>query len=172
MNQIEKDYTEYNYWANKRLVNWLDNIPMNIITTQIKSSYPSIYFTIYHLITTEGYWLSKITGTKYELPQIKEEALIFGEFKNQSRIFNEAVQQLRKEDFEREVEMDVKAKGIQLKGKYSVMELIHQCMNHSTYHRGQIVTMARTLGIEDEIPSTDFFIFKMNKQIDSNKNST
>ena len=169
MNQIEKEYTEYNYWANKRLANWLEKIPTDIITTQIKSSYPSIYFTIYHLITTEGYWLSKITNTKYELTQIKEEASIFREFINQSKIFDEAIQQFGKEDFERIVEMDIKAKGIHLKGKYSVMELIHHCMNHSTYHRGQIVTMARTLGIEEEIPSTDFFIFKMNKQIDSNK---
>jgi len=155
MNQIEKDYSEYNYWANKRLANWMENIPINIIISQVKSSYPSIYFTIYHLITTEGYWLSKILDTKYELPQIKEEASIFREFVHQSRMFNEVIQQFGKDDFKREVEMDIKAKGIQLKGKYSVTELIHHCMNHSTYHRGQIVT--------------NFFIFKMNKQVDSNK---
>jgi uncharacterized damage-inducible protein DinB len=33
--------------------------------------------------------------------------------------------------------------------------MIHHCMNHSTYHRGQIVTIARNLELTDP-PSTDF----------------
>ena len=39
-----------------------------------------------------------------------------------------------------------------------VWETIHHCMNHSTYHRGQIVTMLRQLGITN-IPSTDFITY-------------
>jgi uncharacterized damage-inducible protein DinB len=38
-------------------------------------------------------------------------------------------------------------------------DAIHHCMNHSTYHRGQIVTIARSLGIIDP-PSTDFMAWK------------
>ena len=34
-------------------------------------------------------------------------------------------------------------------------KMIHHCMNHSTYHRGQIVTMARNFGLTDT-PSTDY----------------
>lgn len=172
MDYIEKDYSEYNYWANKRIATWLKKISIDVVKSQIKSSYPSIYFTLHHILTTEKYWLSKILEKKMELPDIMEESLIFEVFTNESKIFNESIQQLTKEDFSREVEMDIKAKGIQLEGKYSVTELIHHCINHSTYHRGQIVTIARTLGIEDEIPSTDYFIFKMNKQIGAKKRSS
>jgi uncharacterized damage-inducible protein DinB len=36
--------------------------------------------------------------------------------------------------------------------------VIMHCMNHGTYHRGQLVTMFRQLGLE-EIPSTDLMTF-------------
>ena len=39
-----------------------------------------------------------------------------------------------------------------------VWESVHHCMNHSAYHRGQIVTMLRQLGITT-IPSTDFIVY-------------
>jgi uncharacterized damage-inducible protein DinB len=35
------------------------------------------------------------------------------------------------------------------------MYIIHHVMNHSTYHRGQLVTMGRELGFMDP-PKTDF----------------
>jgi uncharacterized damage-inducible protein DinB len=36
--------------------------------------------------------------------------------------------------------------------------IVMHCMNHSTYHRGQLVTMYRQLGLK-EIPSTDLITF-------------
>lgn len=39
-----------------------------------------------------------------------------------------------------------------------IWESIHHCMNHCTYHRGQIVTMFRQLGITN-IPPTDFIAY-------------
>lgn len=35
---------------------------------------------------------------------------------------------------------------------------LQHCLNHSTYHRGQIVTMARTIGLTDP-PMTDYILF-------------
>ena len=37
-------------------------------------------------------------------------------------------------------------------------EMIHHCMNHSTYHRGQIVTILREVGVTT-IPSTDLITY-------------
>ncbi len=36
-----------------------------------------------------------------------------------------------------------------------VYQVLHHIFNHSTYHRGQLVTMLRQVGLE-KIPSTDF----------------
>nr|MBP9197798.1 hypothetical protein [Saprospiraceae bacterium] len=43
-------------------------------------------------------------------------------------------------------------------GQSSIFNIIHHVMNHSTYHRGQLVTMGRELGISDP-PKTDFMAF-------------
>jgi uncharacterized damage-inducible protein DinB len=40
-------------------------------------------------------------------------------------------------------------------------EYIMHVINHSTYHRGQIITMARTLGITNGIPGTDYNFFHL-----------
>ncbi|MFZ1368754.1 MAG: DinB family protein, partial [Ferruginibacter sp.] len=42
--------------------------------------------------------------------------------------------------------------------KMPVYQMLHHVFNHATYHRGQLVTMLRQLGV-DKIPSTDFSTF-------------
>ena len=42
--------------------------------------------------------------------------------------------------------------------KQPVHEMLMHVFNHGTYHRGQLVTMLRQLGI-DKIPQTDFVVF-------------
>jgi len=32
-------------------------------------------------------------------------------------------------------------------------------MNHSTYHRGQMITLARQLGLKEGVPSTDLLYY-------------
>jgi len=39
-----------------------------------------------------------------------------------------------------------------------VWQLIMHCMNHSTFHRGQIVTMLRQFDVKD-IPGTDLILY-------------
>ena len=46
------------------------------------------------------------------------------------------------------------------KNKLSRYEYIMHVINHSTYHRGQVVTIARVLGIKENIPATDYNFFK------------
>ena len=38
-------------------------------------------------------------------------------------------------------------------------EYILQVINHNSYHRGQIVTVSRCLGVRDKIPSMDYEVF-------------
>ena len=38
-------------------------------------------------------------------------------------------------------------------------QMIMHCLNHSSYHRGQVVTQMRELGLED-IPRTDLIHFQ------------
>lgn len=46
--------------------------------------------------------------------------------------------------------------------KMPVYQMMHHVFNHATYHRGQLVTLLRQLGV-DKIPSTDFSTFSKGK---------
>lgn len=46
--------------------------------------------------------------------------------------------------------------------KQPVYQMLLHLFNHGTYHRGQIVTMLRQLGIE-KIPPTDFIVWSRKK---------
>jgi uncharacterized damage-inducible protein DinB len=47
--------------------------------------------------------------------------------------------------------------------KMPIYQMLHHVFNHSTYHRGQLVTMLRQLGVE-KLPSTDFSTWTMGKK--------
>jgi uncharacterized damage-inducible protein DinB len=47
--------------------------------------------------------------------------------------------------------------------KQPVFQVIMHVLNHSTYHRGQIVNMLRQLGIE-KIPQTDMIVWARMKK--------
>jgi uncharacterized damage-inducible protein DinB len=38
-------------------------------------------------------------------------------------------------------------------------EFILHVINHNTYHRGQIVTMCRSLGATEQVPAMDYEVF-------------
>ena len=69
------------------------------------------------------------------------------------------VKKLSGTDLEKVVKLDAPW----AKGELARYEFIQHMINHSTYHRGQLVTMGRVLGITDA-PGTDYNFFNL-KQI-------
>ncbi len=46
--------------------------------------------------------------------------------------------------------------------KQPIFQMLLHVFNHGTYHRGQLVTMLRQLGVEN-IPATDFIVWSREK---------
>jgi len=57
---------------------------------------------------------------------------------------------------EMEMAREINAKFI--KGHFKVSQLVQHCVNHSTYHRGAIVSMGRQLNL-NKAPSTDMLFY-------------
>jgi uncharacterized damage-inducible protein DinB len=47
--QIRQDYVEYNLWANQTIVNWLKAKPLDLMTQETPSSFPTIRETLLHI---------------------------------------------------------------------------------------------------------------------------
>ena len=153
-------YTQYNYWANELLLSVIERDMNNkMLDKEIISSFPSLRKTAYHLWDAEFIWLKRLTGESLNNWPSKNFNGTFSEAKEKillnDKLFIEFVEKLNVEKLsELFTYKNVEGKTF----TNPMWESVHHCMNHSTYHRGQIVTMLRQLGITN-IPSTDFISF-------------
>jgi uncharacterized damage-inducible protein DinB len=142
----------YNLWANERLTSFLATIDRGILYEKTGSSFGTIDRTLQHIQAAQIYWHAIIVKeqiNKFD-PPVRENAVeeviddlvtTSKQLINDLSIFSE--QQL----------MDrIQASD----SKQSRYEYVLHVVNHSSYHRGQVVTMCRALGITTEIPVTDY----------------
>lgn len=149
--------TAYNVWANTCIAELLKTLDDSILNKEQVSSFPSIKKTINHIWDAEFIWLtrlkeepitdwpSKLLPSNSPIDAFLKTSIEFNLFvKSKHETFfdsNTTYFNLKKEAF------STKNSGITL-----------HCMNHSTFHRGQIVTMLRNCGIT-KLPSTDLITY-------------
>ena len=143
---------EYNIWANQRIILFLKTIPGEFIDAPVMSSFSTIRKTIYHIWDAQVIWLSRLQGISLNKWPSEEYGDNFAGydlyFIQQSEDFLKFVETRSEGYFESTCfYKSMNGKDNQTKNGL----IIAHCMNHSTYHRGQIITMLRTLGITDLI---------------------
>lgn len=150
---LMKNYADYNLWANSTLVNWLKTKPEDLLEKEVLSSFPSIKLTLVHIYQTQVYWLSVLRKEPRQEPAPFAGTVedIFDLLRDQSAEFTDFVAEMGRERIE-DTHLIVNP---WFECNFQNFEYIMQVMNHSTYHRGQIVTMGRNLGFTDA-PMTDY----------------
>jgi uncharacterized damage-inducible protein DinB len=161
MKSLLSDYTRYNFWVNERLVNLFKSVDPQLIDKEIVSSFPSIRATLLHLWDVETLWLLRLNGispTEFPSKNFKggHDDIYQGLLKS-SQDFVDFVQEKPVEFFYDDITFTLMTAS----GTFtqSAGDMVHHCMNHQTFHRGQLITMARQLGIT-EFPRTDYIMFK------------
>ena len=162
MKQLLQQYAAYNIWANKKIIETANLLSEEQINKEIVSSFPSVYKTMAHLMEVEYVWwerlkllehtsmpgwfsgtFDELTKKLLELSQQWHNWIQNANEVNISHVF--AYQNSKKEHF-----------------KQPVYEMLLHLFNHQTFHRGQLITMFRQLGL-DKIPPTDFIVFSRKK---------
>ncbi len=150
------DFSRYNHWANQRLAALFESLDEARARQPIVSSFPSVHATVLHIWDAEKIWLERLNGRS---PRAFPSASFQGSFAEalegwvkQSADLAGFIAGQPDAFFEREIEFHNLA-GIP--GRLAAWQMIQHCFNHSTYHRGQLVTMARQCRLE-RIPATDF----------------
>jgi uncharacterized damage-inducible protein DinB len=164
MKQLLQQFAAYNIWANKILLERISQLSDEQINKEIISSFPGIYKTVLHMMDVESIWwqrlklaehvdfpsqtfkgnFAELSGLLLQLSQQWEDWVRKANEVNINHVF--AYQNSKKELF-----------------KQPVYEVLLHLFNHQSYHRGQVVTMFRQLGI-DKIPATDFIVFSRSKR--------
>lgn len=149
-----QNLTRYNLWANKRITKWLLSNDIEKLDASCNSSFSTIGLTVSHIWEGEIFYLSILNQIPFTKKRDNTTAYaIKGLIAHSEKIIQYASQldisALR-------VERSVQVKS--LSGTFTQSQLIQHCINHSTYHRGQIVTMAHQLQLS-KAPSTDLFFY-------------
>ena len=150
---LTRNYANYNHWANMTLVNWLRTKPADVLSREVPSSFPTIAQTLQHMWQTQRYWLGVLR--KEENPHAEPfngtPAEVLDGIVAHSEEMAAYINGLT-EDF---VSAPLKVTNPWFECNFPSFDYVVQVMNHSTYHRGQVVTIGRNLGLTDA-PMTDY----------------
>ena len=160
LQKLMSNYAEYNQWANETLVQWLWGKPEQDYYREMPSSYPSIVLTMNHILAVEEFWYAVISktipaGQRYVATEA-EHGEVFSSLLQQSALLTTYISSLDEMALAEEIYIDFPW----VKGKMPRYEFIQHLFNHSTYHRGQLVSIGRQLGYSDA-PMTDYNFFNM-----------
>ncbi|MBK7436408.1 MAG: DinB family protein [Saprospiraceae bacterium] len=154
-----QEIASYNIWANQTVTEWLRALPEEQWNQPITSSFVSIASTALHIVGAETIWLDRLLEKENPvwLPGVfrgSRTALLM--------LWAESSENLKSfvDQFD-SLEMDRTLSFKRINGDPVIMKHYHifaHVFNHSTYHRGQLVTMLRQVGYEG-ISSTDMLHF-------------
>jgi len=163
MKNTLKAYTSYNLWANNEMIKCVEKLSQEQLHQTIESSFNSVFKTILHIWDAEYIWLQRMQGNSikdWPSKMMDKDGFSTNLFLASSANFNDFVNACNDSFFDQNCEY-TNLKGEQFSTPFA--SVIMHCMNHGTYHRGQLVTMFRQLGLM-EIPSTDLITFERNQK--------
>ena len=163
MKKLLLQYAAYNVWANQRIVECISNLTDDQINREINSSYKSIYATLLHLWDAESIWWQRVKlQEQVDVPgsNFKGSVLELGNnLVKQSKQWKEWTGLATEAALEHEF---IYRNSKKEQFKQPMNEVLIHLFNHQSYHRGQLVTMFRQVGLET-IPNSDFINFSRKK---------
>ncbi|WEK35827.1 MAG: DinB family protein [Candidatus Pseudobacter hemicellulosilyticus] len=159
MKELLLQYAAYNAWANQRILDCITALPEASAHQALASSFPTLYATLLHIWDTESAWYQRVrlqehvirpgdsfTGTIQDLAT---------SIRHQDQVISSWVQQASEAALLHVMKYHTSKRE---PVKQPVWQVLMHAFNHSSYHRGQLVTMLRQSGVE-RIPNTDFIAF-------------
>jgi uncharacterized damage-inducible protein DinB len=153
---------DYNIWVTEQLVDWLSNYSEELLQKECPSSFTSIAKTLKHISDTQLYWSSMIRETptpqfdyvatsvdiKTEMENLVNEAKLLATYVKDN---NEAMRELYLIESE------------WFSSNFPKYEYLQHLIIHTTYHRGQIVTIGHNVGVQ-KAPMMDYNFWNVKRQ--------
>lgn len=149
----------YNAWANRKLVSFIVEAGEESAVILQKSSFSTIRETAFHIWDAEGIWLKRLKGESIrEWPSKNFSGSTSDGLKlmiEDSHEYVTFLNNLEDHDFLKRIDY-TNLSGSSFHN--TIQEILAHVMNHSTFHRGQLVTMLRVAGYT-HLKSTDMITF-------------
>lgn len=151
MNHAKNMY-KYHLWANKVLLERIQELPNNVLYKEANSSYPNIAQTFSHIYVVDVMWLQVLKGIGMQ--EALEASMSLLEKTNSYSVdefiksFEELASQYEEwmnsqKDLDQKINLNNPWSGAR---ETAYSEIVFHVANHGTYHRGNITTMLRQQG--------------------------
>lgn len=159
MKTLLVQFAAYNLWANGVLTTAVQALPHPLQVQPVNSSFPGLQATLLHMWDAESIWWQRLKLqeqiTRPSAQFSGSTAAVVKGLLEQSRQWAEWVQGAHKHMLEHQfIYRNSKRETF----KQPVYQVLLHLFNHSTYHRGQLVTMLRQLN-STSIPETDYIVW-------------
>jgi len=148
----------FNAWASRRIFDGAAQLAAADYLRDLKSSHGGIHGTLCHIVWAEQLWLHRWLGKPVPaVPQGKDLASLADVRARWEEV------EAERERFLRDLTDAKLADTIAIKpttgGEYrhTFGDMFRHAVDHSSYHRGQIITLMRQLGVKP--PSTGLILF-------------
>jgi uncharacterized damage-inducible protein DinB len=155
---IISDGVNYNYWARDRQLQSCASLTAEQFVRPVGGSFPSLRDTMAHMVAGEWLWLERWRGRSPhaliptgDFPAIEA---VVNRWNAVEHEFREYIANLDEEALARPLTY------INFQGEewsYPLWEMISHLLNHQSYHRGQVATQLRMLGVQP--PHVDFLVW-------------
>lgn len=149
---------DFNTWANREILGAIKKLTNEEFVRDLRTSYRSVRGTLVHILWGEWLWLERWRGVSHreifnqeDFPDAGTIEARWQPIEIERRKFIDTLT----DDFPKTRLSYVNTKGE--RWEYALGHMMQHVVNHSSYHRGQLVTLLRQLG--HPAPSTDFLIY-------------
>ena len=153
-----KTLYKYNRWANQKITAACRPLDPEAFNKNLGNSFSSIHDTLVHTMWAEWIWLERWKG------QSPKQPAVFSDYPTIDAIEKRWAEIASGQDAYiaaiHEASLTRRIAYTNLtdqRWEYSLVHMMQHVANHSTYHRGQVVTMLRQLGAK--AVSTDLLLY-------------
>jgi uncharacterized damage-inducible protein DinB len=158
---------DFHYWARDRMLDALEPLTPEQFTRDLGNSFQSIRDTAAHTYAAEWIWHARWMGTS---PSALVSADLFPDVATLRRTWSELESKVRS------LVDDLGEAGVNRVFEYRLLsgapgaspfwQMLQHVVNHASYHRGQVTTMLRQLGMQP-VKSTDMITFYRERTVSS-----
>jgi uncharacterized damage-inducible protein DinB len=152
-----RELIDYNYWARDRQLQACAALSQEQFLRPLGASFPSVRDSLAHLVAVEWIWLERWRGRS---PQSLLSAEKFPTLAAISERWSVVERELRAFlDGLSDEALERPFTYVNLKGEtwtYVLWRAVFHVLNHQSYHRGQVTTQLRQLGVQP--PQVDFLL--------------
>ncbi len=146
---------QYDYWANKKLLDHINSLPEEIFHKEMNSVFPTLAETFYHIFRGQRIWIKRCISDV----AVDETITAFRDIAHAEQGMLELHHVLVKAVADYNNRLDIieyeTSNGSKQKSRFQ--DIIYHLVNHGSYHRGNIASMIRECGYQGT--STDYIVY-------------